>query len=174
VRWLTGVAPPAGTGATQGLFGITPTVLTQASLTSTATRLRSLEALSQWTIYVQTMAWIESVPVPHYRTSRPSSAGVGGGGGSGAAGGGSPGGAWSCIRWAESGDNYSEATGNGYYGAYQFLPSTWNNAVSGAGFGNYANGRADLAPAAVQDAAAQWLQANSGWGQWSTSDGCGV
>lgn len=86
----------------------------------------------------------------------------------------SPGGIWACIRQHESGGNYSINTGNGYYGAYQFLPSTWNAAVRGAGYPQYANGRADLAPPYVQDAAALWLQAHSGWGQWSTAAGCGA
>lgn len=84
------------------------------------------------------------------------------------------GGTFACIRQHESTDNYSIDTGNGYYGAYQFAPSTWNTAVAGAGYGSYANGRADLAPASVQDAAASWLQAHAGWGQWSTASLCGV
>jgi hypothetical protein len=84
------------------------------------------------------------------------------------------GGIWACIRRLESGNNYAANTGNGYYGAYQFLASTWNSASSGAGYRQYANGRADLAPPAVQDAAAVWLQAHSGWGQWSTASRCGA
>ena len=31
------------------------------------------------------------------------------------------------LRTCETGGNYAAATGNGYYGAYQFLPSTWNS-----------------------------------------------
>lgn len=49
------------------------------------------------------------------------------------------------IRMCESGGNYTTNTGNGYYGAYQFSIPTWNAWNTG-----YA--RADLAPAAVQDA----------------------
>jgi hypothetical protein len=30
-----------------------------------------------------------------------------------------------CIRYHESGGRWHIATGNGYYGAYQFLWSTW-------------------------------------------------
>jgi hypothetical protein len=74
----------------------------------------------------------------------------------------------------EGGDNYSEDTGNGYYGTYQFLPGTWDNAVTGAGYPQYANGRADLAPPAVQDAAAQWLESQDGFRPWSTAPGCGA
>jgi resuscitation-promoting factor RpfA len=84
------------------------------------------------------------------------------------------GGIWACIRRLESGNNYAANTGNGYFGAYQFLPGSWNSAVSGAGYPQYANGRADLAPPAAQDAAAMWLQAHSGWGQWSTASRCGA
>jgi hypothetical protein len=84
------------------------------------------------------------------------------------------GGIWACIRRLESGGNYAANTGNGYFGAYQFLPGTWNSAVSGAGYPQYANGRANLAPPAVQDAAAVWLQAHSGWAQWSTASRCGA
>lgn len=31
------------------------------------------------------------------------------------------------LRMCESGGNYQRNSGNGYYGAYQFLPSTWNS-----------------------------------------------
>lgn len=68
------------------------------------------------------------------------------------------GGAWYELRVCESGDNYAEDSGNGYYGAYQFLPSTWY----GLGF----TGLPSQAPPAVQDEAARELQARSGWGQW--------
>ncbi len=67
-------------------------------------------------------------------------------------------GVWAELRQCESSDNYSTNTGNGYYGAYQFALSTW-----------YSLGETGLpsnAPPAVQDAAAQRLQAIAGWGQW--------
>jgi len=65
---------------------------------------------------------------------------------------------WAGLRQCESGGNYSDNTGNGYYGAYQFSLSTWH----GLGFA----GLPSQAPAAVQDQAAQRLQSRSGWGQW--------
>jgi len=76
------------------------------------------------------------------------------------------GGVWACIRQHESGGNYATNTGNGYYGAYQFLESTWLS-VGGTGLPSQA------APA-VQDHFAQVLQARSGWSQWSTAPSCGV
>ena len=71
---------------------------------------------------------------------------------------GGAGGVWAALRQCESGGNYAENTGNGYFGAYQFSQATW----SGLGY----PGRPDLAPPATQDQAAQRLQARSGWGQW--------
>ncbi len=74
------------------------------------------------------------------------------------AAGGNAGGVWLQLRECESGNNYRENTGNGYYGAYQFSEQTWQ----GLGF----PGRPDLEPPAMQDAAAKKLQAESGWGAW--------
>lgn len=48
------------------------------------------------------------------------------------------------LRMCESHGNYQDNTGNGYYGAYQFSPGTWNRL--GTGYE-----RADLAPPSVQD-----------------------
>jgi transglycosylase-like protein len=75
-----------------------------------------------------------------------------------AAGDGGAGGVWFQLRECESGDYYQANTGNGYFGAYQFSQQTWTN----LGY----PGRPDLEPPAMQDAAAQKLQAESGWGQW--------
>jgi len=68
------------------------------------------------------------------------------------------GGVWYELRMCESGDNYAENTGNGYYGAYQFSLSTWY----GLGF----TGLPSNASPATQDRAAEELQAEAGWGQW--------
>ncbi len=68
------------------------------------------------------------------------------------------GGVWYELRMCESGGNYAENTGNGYYGAYQFALSTWY----GLGF----TGLPSDASPATQDAAAAELQAEAGWGQW--------
>jgi hypothetical protein len=65
---------------------------------------------------------------------------------------------WAKLRRCESGGRYDINTGNGFYGAYQFVPSTWR----GLGYA----GMPHQAPPHVQDEAAQRLQARSGWGQW--------
>ena len=68
------------------------------------------------------------------------------------------GGVWRQLRSCESGGNYREDSGNGYYGAYQFSLSTWR-AMGGAGLPNQA-------PYTVQDTLAERLQANGGWHSW--------
>jgi hypothetical protein len=65
---------------------------------------------------------------------------------------------WQRLRRCESGGRYDINTGNGFYGAYQFVPRTWR----GLGYA----GMPHQAPPHVQDEAAQKLQARSGWGQW--------
>ncbi len=65
---------------------------------------------------------------------------------------------WLALRLCESGDNYQENTGNGYFGAYQFSQATW----SSLGY----PGRPDQEPPSMQDQAAATLQAESGWGAW--------
>ncbi|MGC8480454.1 MAG: transglycosylase family protein [Acidimicrobiales bacterium] len=66
--------------------------------------------------------------------------------------------AFSALRNCESGGNYSDDTGNGYYGAYQFSLGTWER----LGF----SGLPSAAPPSTQDQAAAMLQQESGWGQW--------
>jgi hypothetical protein len=103
----------------------------------------------------------ESAPAPAPPPAEHSSGGSGGSassGGGSAGGGGDAGGKWAAIRACESGGNYSEDTGNGFYGAYQFSMSTWQSL-------GYSGNPADASPA-TQDAAAQKLEAESGWGNW--------
>ena len=68
------------------------------------------------------------------------------------------GGIWLELRSCESSDNYADATGNGFYGAYQFSASTWRS----LGY----SGLPSQAPASQQDEAARELEARNGWGQW--------
>lgn len=65
---------------------------------------------------------------------------------------------WAALRQCESGGNYAEDSGNGYYGAYQFSPSTW-------WWMGY-SGMPDNAPPAVQDQAAERLMQRVGWSAW--------
>ena len=71
-----------------------------------------------------------------------------------------------CIREHESGDNYSTDTGNGYYGAYQDLLSTWES--------HGGTGLPSDAPPAVQDQINYEIWLTGGWGQWSTAGICGL
>ncbi|HEX7259901.1 MAG TPA: transglycosylase family protein [Candidatus Saccharimonadia bacterium] len=66
--------------------------------------------------------------------------------------------AFAQLRYCEAGGIYDRNSGNGYYGAYQYSISTWNN------YGGYA--RADLAPAAVQDEKAHADVARRGFTPW--------
>jgi hypothetical protein len=62
------------------------------------------------------------------------------------------------LRNCESGGRYATNTGNGYYGAYQFDLRTWQ----GLGYG----GLPSSAAPAVQDQAAERLEAARGWSPW--------
>lgn len=62
------------------------------------------------------------------------------------------------LRLCEAGGIYTRNSGNGYYGAYQYSLSTWNN------YGGYE--RPDLAPAEVQDAKATADIARRGFAPW--------
>jgi hypothetical protein len=75
-------------------------------------------------------------------------------------GGGSSNGMLARLRQCESGGNYRENSGDGFYGAYQLSPATWS--LLGV------PGRPDQSPPAVQDQAALTLVARGGWGQWPT------
>lgn len=78
-----------------------------------------------------------------------------------------PAGIWNCIAQLESGSNPATATGNGYYGMYQFTIGSWEAA---GGTGN----PADASPA-EQTAVAQRVQQQQGWRAWPvTSRECGA
>ena len=66
--------------------------------------------------------------------------------------------AFAALRNCESGGNYQDNTGNGYFGAYQFSPSTW----TGLGFA----GLPSAASPATQNQAAEVEQRQGGWSAW--------
>jgi hypothetical protein len=66
--------------------------------------------------------------------------------------------AFDAVRNCESGGDYADNTGNGYYGAYQFSLSTW--------WGLGESGLPSDAAPTVQDGAAYRLYLSSGWASW--------
>jgi hypothetical protein len=62
------------------------------------------------------------------------------------------------LRGCEAGGSYGIATGNGFYGAYQFDLGTWR----GLGLGGYPH----QASPDLQDAAAAALEQSRGWRPW--------
>lgn len=73
---------------------------------------------------------------------------------------------WYRLRVCESGNNYANNTGNGYYGAYQFDVGTWRS-IGGAGYPNEAS-------PATQDALALRLWQQRGWGPWACARTLGL
>jgi len=74
-----------------------------------------------------------------------------------------------CTRAHESdtsGGYGAVSAGGTYRGAYQFAQPTWDAAVAGAGYGEYAGIPADQAPPEVQDAAAAHLYTQVGTRPW--------
>ena len=66
--------------------------------------------------------------------------------------------ALAALRACESGGNYSINTGNGYYGAYQYNRSTWNN------YGGYSY--PNEAPPYIQDQKVWETYSARGWKPW--------
>jgi hypothetical protein len=56
------------------------------------------------------------------------------------------------LRTCESGATYTRNTGNGFYGAYQFMPDTWNRIAYKIGRQDLVGVSPDLASPADQDA----------------------
>jgi len=74
-----------------------------------------------------------------------------------------------CTRGHESAnypDPYAVNTGNGYYGAYQFLPSTWNSTAQAAGRSDLVGVLPSNASPADQDAMATQLHSTAGNQPW--------
>lgn len=74
----------------------------------------------------------------------------------------------SCVRSKEG--TWHSATGNGFYGGYQYLTSTW----LGAGGGLFA-ARADYASPTEQTRVTRAHAMRYGWGEWpNTAAACGL
>jgi nucleoid-associated protein YgaU len=68
---------------------------------------------------------------------------------------------WDRVAHCESGDNWHDNTGNGYYGGLQFSASTW----SSYDVSNFAS-RADLATRNQQIEVANRVLNSQGWNAW--------
>lgn len=73
----------------------------------------------------------------------------------------------------ESGGDYQINTGNGYYGAAQWLPATWDATAAFAGEHGWVGVRPDLAPPQVQDRMMLTLLYDVPWGGWQHWPVCG-
>ena len=69
-----------------------------------------------------------------------------------------------CIRSHEGA--WTSNTGNGYFGAYQFLLSTWRS-VGGLGYPHQASQREQTYRAWLL-----WLRSGRSWSQWGTAGAC--
>jgi uncharacterized protein YabE (DUF348 family) len=70
--------------------------------------------------------------------------------------------AFAKLRLCEAGGAYDRNSGNGFYGAYQFMYQTWQSVAPDPWKNTYPH----EAPPSIQDQAARSLQRRSGWGQW--------
>ena len=78
------------------------------------------------------------------------------------------------IKQCESGGNYRAINAAGYYGAYQFSPSTWNSTANAAGRPDLVGVRPDNASPADQDAMAIKLHSLRGWQPWGCARRVGL
>jgi hypothetical protein len=83
-------------------------------------------------------------------------------------------GGWAaCVRAHESGGDYAVVSSNGlYYGAYQFLRSTWDNAAAVAGRSDLVGIPPNQVAPADQDAIALSLYANGAGASHWAGTGC--
>ncbi|MGZ4689394.1 MAG: transglycosylase family protein [Acidimicrobiia bacterium] len=132
--------------------------------TDVQARLNEQAAAARATQRTRTVAKIRAVPAT-VTVPVPTS---GGAGGAGSGGSGSGADAFlACVRQRESHGNYSVVNPSGpYYGAYQFLASTWNVAARHAGRIDLVGVIPSQASPADQDAIARSLYQWQGAGPW--------
>ncbi len=76
-----------------------------------------------------------------------------------------------CVAFRESGNTWTEDTGNGFYGAFQWLPSTWSSVLALMGVAGPADPAA-AAPAVQVAAFNYWAPRDPG--AWpNTIPACG-
>lgn len=68
--------------------------------------------------------------------------------------------------------SYTSDTGNGFYGAYQFMQDTWNRTAQRMGMTEWVNKKPSTAPASVQDMFVVNNAKASAGGFWSQHPGC--
>lgn len=73
---------------------------------------------------------------------------------------------WDAVAACESGGNWGTATGNGFYGGLQFLPSTWRS--------NGGRGMPHQASRAEQIRVAENVRRTQGMGAWPVCGGRGL
>lgn len=78
----------------------------------------------------------------------------------------------SALRQCETHGNYQTNTGNGFYGAYQFMTGTWDRTAIRMGQSEWVGVLPSNAPAGVQDAFVLSNARASGGGFWSQHPGC--
>lgn len=78
----------------------------------------------------------------------------------------------SALRQCETHGNYATNTGNGFYGAYQFMQGTWDATARRMGQTQWVGVAASSAPASVQDAFVVNNAKASLGGFWSQHPGC--
>ncbi len=76
-----------------------------------------------------------------------------------------------CVRQTESGDSYTAVNPSGAGGAYQIMPSTWNNTAQHIGRPDLVGTAPQYATPSDQDLVAGGLLEWQGPGEWP--DGCG-
>lgn len=143
--------------------GVRPTAALNAQVSPEYLPVHSLEQIltdADWAYIVAQVEAASAPAAPAYRSGSSSNYG-------------SCGGDVSCFlectraHESDTSGGYGAVSNSGSYrGAYQFQQATWDAAVAGAGFNEYAGVPADQVPAEVQDAAAAHLYSVSGTSPW--------
>lgn len=76
------------------------------------------------------------------------------------------------LRMCETHGNYQANTGNGFFGAYQFMQTTWDRTAQRMGMSKWAGIGPHQAPPSVQDAFVLDNARASAGGFWSQHPGC--